>query len=198
MSSLTALIQGGATAEQLETHLDALSSSERIEEARALNPKLQRTLWSLCEGRAPSLAQMVPLDSSPEAQVRHFGRNTLPAFKFFEKRFCELPEDARGEERVLWGYNEGPTRALVGPGYFVCRLADEGAPGAVVIDYEQLPSRAPEGWPELKPNERGVSRFVYAYMQDYLRRVSDHVTIGRAYRHGKESPNYFILCRAEG
>jgi hypothetical protein len=54
---------------------------------------------------------------------------------------------------------------------------------------------APEGWPVIKPNEAGISRLVYAYMQDYLRRVSDHITIGRAYRKGKESPNYFTLCR---
>ena len=100
-----------------------------------------------------------------------------------------------GGPLVLWGYNEGSTRSIIGPGYFVCRLAEEGAPGAIVIDYETLPSRAPEGWPALQTNERGLSRFVYAYMQDYLRKVSEHVTIGRAYRHGKESPNYFTLCR---
>lgn len=192
--SLATLMNAGETIDQIETYLDALSSQKRVEETRALGPKLQRKLWDLSEGRAPSLEQIVPLDCPPGEQIRHFGRNTLPAFKFFEKRFCE-PTQASNGERILWGYNEGPTRSLVGPGYFVCRLAQAGAPGAVVIDYEQLPVEAPPGWPELKPNEQGISRFVYAYMQDYLRRVSTHVTIGRAYRHGKESPNYFTLCR---
>ena len=32
-------------------------------------------------------------------------------------------------------------------------------------------------------------------MIDYLRRVSDHVTIGRAFRKGKWTENYFLLCR---
>jgi len=197
MITLATLIHNDADANELEAHLDALSSSQRIEETRALSPKLQRALWSRCEGRAPTLDQIVPTGHGAGVQVRHFGRNTLPVFKLFEKRFCELPEADRESERVLWGYNEGSTRSIVGPGYFVCRVAEEGAPGAVVIDYEQLPSHAPEGWPTLTPNERGLSRFVYAYMQDYLRRVSEHVTIGRAYRHGKESPNYFTLCRSD-
>jgi hypothetical protein len=72
-----------------------------------------------------------------------------------------------------------------------------------VIDYEMLPSdhpnfkreQLPQAWPAIKSNTFGVSRFVYGFMQDYLRKVSDHVSIGRAYRHGKESPNYFVLCR---
>jgi hypothetical protein len=32
-------------------------------------------------------------------------------------------------------------------------------------------------------------------MVDYLRRVSQHVMIGRATRYGAELPNYFLLCR---
>ena len=98
---------------------------------------------------------------------------------------------------MLWGYNEGVTRPMVGPGYFICRASDHLDTGSVVIDYEMLPDQAPEGWPKLQSNERGISRFVYAYMHDYLRSVSDHVTIGRAYRKGKESPNYFTLCRED-
>jgi hypothetical protein len=47
----------------------------------------------------------------------------------------------------------------------------------------------------VKRNDQGLSRFVYANMVDYLRRVSSHVVIGRAYKGGKEMPNYFILCR---
>jgi len=195
MSSLADLIKAGRGPDELEEHLNGLSAAERVEQSRALSPKLQRALWVACEGRAPTLEQIVPAGSAAGEQVIHFGRNTLPAFKIFEKRFCVPTEPSSGGVKLLWGYNEGVTRGLVGPGYFTCRIADEGAPGAVVIDYEQLPSAAPEGWPELRANERGLSRFVYAYMQDYLRRVSDHVTIGRAYRHGKESPNYFTLCR---
>ena len=38
---------------------------------------------------------------------------------------------------------------------------------------------------------------VFAKMIDYLRKVSKHVTIGRAYKHGEETPNYFLLSRAD-
>ena len=45
------------------------------------------------------------------------------------------------------------------------------------------------------PNEKGLQMLVYAKMIDYPRKVSDHVTIGRAVKNGKETGNYFLLCR---
>ena len=42
----------------------------------------------------------------------------------------------------------------------------------------------------------GIQQFVFAKMIDYLRKVSNHVTIGRAYKHGTQTPNYFLLSRA--
>jgi hypothetical protein len=32
-------------------------------------------------------------------------------------------------------------------------------------------------------------------MIDVLRGVSEHVSVGRAIKHGKETSNYFLLCR---
>ena len=32
-------------------------------------------------------------------------------------------------------------------------------------------------------------------MVDYLRKVSSHVTIGKAWKKGKETPNVFVLTR---
>ena len=176
--------------ESIAEALDQLSPEDRVEQSRSLGPKDQKKLWNLCEGRVVTLEQIVPEDRIGQT-VRHLGRNTLPAFKIFEKRFMR----ASAEQVDLWGYNEGPTRKLVRPGYFICRQSDQEEIGSIVVDYEKLPPEAPEGWPAIKPNEAGVSRLVYAYMHDYLRKVSEHVTIGRAYRKGKESPNYFTLCR---
>ena len=34
-------------------------------------------------------------------------------------------------------------------------------------------------------------------MKDYLRRVYGRVLIGRAFRKGKATPNYFVLARPE-
>lgn len=188
--NLSRALQEEQSIESIAEALDQLSPEDRVVQSRSLGPKDQKKLWNLCEGRAVTLEQIVP-ENRVGQTVRHLGRNTLPAFKIFEKRFMR----ASAEQVDLWGYNEGPTRKLVGPGYFICRQSDQKEIGSIVVDYEKLPTEAPEGWPAIKPNEAGVSRLVYAYMHDYLRKVSEHVTIGRAYRKGKESPNYFTLCR---
>lgn len=173
--------------------LDGLDPARRLEETRALGPKPQRVLWRLCRGRVATLADFVPKDRPALQPVRHFGRNTLPAFTRFEKRFCRPPE---GEDRsILWGYNEGSTRTVVGPGYFVVRSTEGDSRGETVIDYTAVPPDKPAEWPAIKPNERGLSLVVYAHMHDFMRKVSAHVTVGRAYRHGRETPNCFVLCR---
>ena len=115
-----------------------------------------------------------------------------PPHKNFEKRFCRPEDDS---DPVLWGYNEGSSRPLVGPGYFICRSTAGDSRGDVVVDYYQVPPSRPATWPPIERNEDGVSRMVYGHMQDFLRRVSDHVTIGRAYKHDRETPNCFTLCR---
>jgi len=177
----------------IDAWLDGLDPSKRLEETRGLGPKAQRRLWRLCRGRVITLDHFVPKDRAALQPVRHFGRNTLPAFTTFEKRFCRPSE---GEDRsMLWGYNEGSTRAVVGPGYFIVRETGGDSRGESVIDYTRVPPDKPAEWPAIKRNERGLSRFVYAGMLDFMRKVSDHVSIGRAYRGGRETANCFVLCR---
>ena len=61
---------------------------------------------------------------------------------------------------------------------------------------EMLTAPLPDGWPAVKPNEKGVQKFVYAGMVDYMRRVSATVTIGRAFKGGeKDLGHTFLLCR---
>jgi hypothetical protein len=38
---------------------------------------------------------------------------------------------------------------------------------------------------------------VYGWMSDAMRRVSEHVSIGSAARHGKSLGTYFVLCRED-
>jgi len=83
-----------------------------------------------------------------------------------------------------------------GPGYFVTRPADD-ADGEIDIDYCLLPTQKVESWPEIVPQESRLGRFVYSGMVDRLRRVSSHVTIGRAIIKGKATHNYFLLCRED-
>ena len=67
--------------------------------------------------------------------------------------------------------------------------------GGSVVDYWQVPTERPAQWPEVRDNTDGLQRFVYARMHDFLRKVSAHVSIGRAWREHKATDNYFVLCR---
>jgi len=181
--------------EAIAAFLDGKAPNVRIEETRALGAPEQKALWRLTVGRATTLDDLVPPDYGPLEPVRHYGKNTLPVFALFEKRFCRPTPGAAGEERVLWGYNEGTSRPLIGPGYFVVRESPTDPRGATVVDYFTVPPEKPDGWPKIVPNEHGLQCFVYAQMHDYLRRVSTHVSIGRAWRKHRETPNHFLLCR---
>ena len=187
------LKKGAADMNGMAMWLDQLSHTERLTEVLSLGPAAQRSLWTLTSGGRLTLDSFVDPSTPPMQPVRHYGRNTLPVFKKFEKRFCRAPSDA--ESPGLWGYNEGSTRGVVGPGYFICRLTNGDERGDVVIDYTQIPSGKPDAWPALQPNERGLSHLVYSGMEDFMRPVSQHVTIGRAYKGGKATNNYFVLCR---
>ncbi len=176
----------------LRTYLDGLDAATRLEATRQLRKKEQARLFEAVKGAKPiTLDNFVPSGVGTMKEVIHDGRNTLPAFNYFQKRFVRPPADS-GKTDELWGYNEGSTRWLVGPGYFLTHVS---GPGEVVIDYYDTPPGKPEAWPSIKPNSSGLSRLVYYRMHDYMRGVSEHVTIGRANRHGKDMDAWFVLCR---
>jgi hypothetical protein len=174
--------------------LDGLSHAERVEAARALGRPEQRRLYAAVDGFLPlRLVDLVPASLGDRAPVRHYGRNTLPAFTRFEKRFRRPPGADPASPGSLWGYNHQALSWLTGPGYFVAVEAP-GRP-EVWIDYNRVPEAHPDGWPAIRRNERGLSRFVYGFMIDTLRRVSEHVTIGSAARRGREIGSWFVLVR---
>ena len=95
-----------------------------------------------------------------------------------------------------YGFNFQTLSPVTGPGYFVAQPSPERP--EVLIDYTKVPDANPPGWPDVRSNERGLSRFVYGFMVDTLRRVSEHVTIGSAARQGKDLGSWFLLCRESG
>src|SRR5262249_26466470 len=98
------------------------------------------------------------------------------------------------------GFNHGPTAVLTGPGYFAVRppSGDGPRPKELYFDYTAPPPASePAGWPAFKPNDRGMSRFVYMDMFDYMRRVARGVVVGKAYRRGVAQGAYFSLSRAD-
>jgi hypothetical protein len=177
--------------EGLSNYFDNLDNRVRISEARSLTAREQALLFDQAVGFRPlTLKDFIPETLSPLHQVIHYGRNSLPVFKIFEKRFCR--PDRKGPTDALWGYNEQPLKGITGPGYFVARQANELE---VVIDYCEVPPRKPKDWPTILPNSSRLSRFIYYQTRDYVRGVSKHVSIGRATRQGKPMDNWFVLCR---
>jgi hypothetical protein len=196
MIGLVDLVRTGAKIDVIARHLDDLDAAARVRETRMLGGREQGQLYALAADSPPlRLSDFVPDDVDDLEQVVHFGRNSQPMFKFFEKRWCR----PSGDPVRLFGYNETPVRRLIGPGYFVAHATAEGGSdprGAVVVDYFMTPD-APvvDGWPEVRPNSQGLQRFVYGQTRDYMRRVSTHVTIGEAQRKESRVMGWFVLCR---
>ncbi|MDJ0866141.1 MAG: hypothetical protein QNK03_08540 [Myxococcota bacterium] len=181
------------TPAELAACLDGWSHEERVRAVRSVGRADQRILYDKVRGfRELSMTDMVPAAKGALEPVHHYGKNTLPAFSHFEKRFCRPPDADAEKPEQLWGYNETRVRPLVGPGYFVLRPGDRGE---LLVDYNLVPPDHPAGWPEIRRNERGVSRFVYGFMIDTLRGVSEHVSIGSAARRGRDMGSWFLLTR---
>jgi len=180
---------------RIASHLDGLSHHARVDEVRSLGRKAQARLYDAAAGfRALSLEDIVPADVPAMTGVTHLGKNTLPVLTHFAKVFAR-PEDTDTGE--LWGYNSSGSfvGCVVGPGYFV--LHPHRVEGELLVNYLRIPPRAPAGWPAILPNSARLSRVVYYGMQDILRGVSEHVTIGRATRGDKNMNAWFALCRED-
>lgn len=186
----------------IASYLDRLPAEERLAQTRTLNRDEQRKLYQkAATAPAIELGHFVPGSVATKTQVIHDGRNTLPlpsGLKLFQKRFCK-PED--GSPR-LFGYNQSPFLSTVGPGFFVAVPTAGNAAweerGAIVIDYFQIPDGpVADGWPTVIPNSKGLQRWVYNGTRDFMRKVSEHVSIGAAYKGEKALDHYFILCRQD-
>ena len=119
------------------------------------------------------------------------GKNSLPVFSDFQKIMYRSEDGSR-----VFGRNAGVTVGLVGHGYFEVARDDSGR-APVVLHYTSLPAATdrPEGWPEIKPNTRGLSNLVYGNMHDYMRQVGPDVYIGEAWKKTKNMNSYFTLVR---
>jgi len=189
------LLSGPATdPREVERFLDGVAHADRVAAIRGTNRGEQRRLYRAVAGFRPvQLVDLVPPATPDLESVRHYGKNTLPIFTRFEKRFCRPrggDPDAPGE---LYGFNFQSMSIVTGPGYFVA--VEDPTRSEVFVDYRRLPKEHPDGWPEIRSNERGLARFVYGFMVDTLRGVSKHVTIGSASRRGRDLGSWFLLCR---
>ncbi|MFK7896504.1 MAG: hypothetical protein AB8G23_11745 [Myxococcota bacterium] len=194
-AELSSLIRdSGSSPAAIAKLLDSLPGELRGRVVRLLGRSDQRALYEKASGYAAlTLADLVPASCADLEEVRFLGRNTLPAFRIFEKRFCRMPgADAAHPDRLA-GYNFQTMSAVTGPGYYVA--VEDREKAEVLVDYHLLPEATPADWPAVKSNESGLGRFVYGFMVDRLRRVSDHVLIGSAARNGQDLGSYFVLSR---
>lgn len=197
MNPLQVMIHDQVSPQELADYLDSLSHPSRLRLVTELKLRDQSKLYELVEGAfSLNLHHFVPEDTAPLQEVIHWGKNGLPAFTRFQKRFCRpRAEDQAGE--VLWGYNHTPglVNTAVGPGYFVARDGQPDTP--VWIDYFLTPPHKPGHWPPIKPKTYRLSRFVYHQTIDRMRKVSHHVSVGAAYRKESALGAYFVLCRED-
>ena len=134
----------------------------------------------------------MPSSLGEDRTVIFEGRNSLPAFTSFQKRFARMGD-------MIVGYNHQTMSFITGPGIFVVREAHEGSdvPEELYFDYTAIPERIPSGFPAFKRNDSGLSNLVYANMKDYMRAVCTGVMVGAAYKKGKPEDAFFVLARAE-
>jgi hypothetical protein len=168
---------------------DALEPARRKEVILALGARRLAELFDACAKNPPlALRDLVPLEVPALTEVVHEGKNSLPVFSRFQKRFCR-PNDASQE---LWGYNEQTMRPVTGPGYFVVHHTDGGE---LAIDYRRLPPDKPSSWPPIRSNSNRLARFVFEGNVDILRGLRPGVTLGRVFKAGKAQDTWFALVR---
>ena len=190
-TTLRALLEAGADASAIAEHLKGMPKQERYAEALGLTTKRVGMLYDACAGAEMTGADFVPEDTADGDPIIHQGRNSLPMFNDFQKRFARM---SSGE---IVGYNHQAMAWLTGPGYFVLREAhpESDVPEELYLDYTSQPETWPEHWPTFKANDSGLSNLVYKNMKDYMRLVAEGVSVGKAYKLGKSQDQFFILCR---
>ncbi len=192
--TFTDILNSGSL-DDIANWLDSQASDDRLKAIQSLNKKQQRELFDKCRETEPLTLEY--FCAEPNVEVIHDGKNSLPAFTTFQKRFVRLDD-----ERVV-GYNHASTMGFIGPGYFVLKETSNlsevlQSHGSVVVDYYEVLDKTtpiPSTWPKIKGNHQGPQMFVYNKMHDFMRRVSSHVSIGSAFKKGKSIDSYFLLCR---
>lgn len=182
--------------EKLAEILDGLGHEGRVHTMGTWNKKRMAAIFEACAGRSITLDHVVPASVGPNVEVIHDLKNNLPVFSNAQKRFCKL----EGEDFPVGGYNKQfGIAAASEPGYFTVREGDGDHANELIIDYGHVPKASkPASWPAIERNDQGIlNGLVWGGMVDYLRRISQHVSIGMATKNGKPINQYFALVRQD-
>lgn len=202
---LKELVLEGASRETIADYLNGLNHAQRLEQVYQQTGALQEKLYDLCEGAVCTLdTDFVPADVADTTEVTHWGINSLALFRKFQKPMARI-DSADGKKVV--GFNRQVMSKITGPGYFTAKDHDWEGSQRVVVDYLDVPFDAesvrasidrgnlPNDWPKILPQDAKLSRFIYFQTRDWMWKVSDHVTIGKAKKLDNWLNNWFILCR---
>jgi hypothetical protein len=195
-TNLRDLLRSRAPREAITGFLDSLPARERVEEALSLrNKEVGQLYQAVVGGPASTIEDFLPGDVPDDTTIIFEGRNSLPAFSRFQKRFARLDSSDAGGQVV--GYNHQTMAFATGPGFFVVKAGSLTADVAneAYFDYTDAPESVPTGWPDFKPNDRGLSNLVYRGMKDYMRKAATNVFVGEAYKGGRSQRQFFILTR---
>jgi hypothetical protein len=185
LSDLSAVIATGGVREIADA-LDAATAPDRIAAVQAMSRDAQKRLWSVASSGSLAAGELITAGAA-DGTERFAGRNSLALFSRFEKWFFRSGGGT-------FGMNRHPLMPLIGPGYFGVQ---ERPSGGLVFAYRQLPDAAPQGWPEVRSNDRGLARAVYGGLVDEVVWVSRDVLVGAAFRDGRPMDSYFVLARLE-
>jgi hypothetical protein len=194
---------------ELTPALDAARHDERLAWIRSLNGRQQLHLFDLAGDAALPLS-VADLHGAEGEVIINYGKNGLMLFNRFEKRTAL-------QSGQLVGYNEPGFPSLIapiakrvtGPGHYTFYDSPQGKP-EIYIDYRRVPTVRHPAFPPLVDNESGLRQLVFGNMVDVLRRVSDHVFIGNAFKNlprddkppllvriaSKLGTAPFVLCQA--
>lgn len=192
---VSVLLEPTVDIERLAEILDGLGHEGRVHAMRTWDKKRMAAIYEACNGRSITLDQVVPPSIGANVEVIHDLRNTLPVFTDAQKRFSKV----EGGGAAVGGFNRQFGVARVSePGYFVVSEGEGDHANELVIDYTKVPTSKPESWPDIEKNDSGfLNKIVWGGMVDYLRRVSTHVSIGKATKDGKSIGQYFALVRRD-
>lgn len=149
---------------------------------RSLGSRQLRRLWQLADAEPQPLTASELAGAHGAVQILP-GKNHLPIFSWFEKRFATV-------DGAVVGYNEtGWLKRWVGPGHFVV-VPSPDREHELRIDYRLAPPARHPDFPPLHDNLRGwtragpLSHIVYGGLVDVLIRVDTHLLIGRSMTEG--------------
>lgn len=155
----------------------------RVHWMRSLGASQLARLWALSLQSTAPLPPSALVGSDEDGLGIARGKNHLPVFSWFEKRFVRVGDDIIGYNHTGW------LASLVGPGVFTVRQTAD--PAELLIDYGRPPLEGHPALPALSDNQRlggwpaPLERLVYGGgMVDRLRHVGSGLLVGRSETDG--------------